>query len=71
MPFTPVAETGSVPDSWRSLAPQLTPAQVRRLAAMERHPAYTGRPGFLVLEALEYVQPGWAADYLTARATSR
>ncbi|BBX53437.1 hypothetical protein GCM10009645_40100 [Mycolicibacterium poriferae] len=49
---------------WRALADRFTDEQVERLTTMERHPAYTGRPEFLLLEALEYVQPGLLGEYL-------
>lgn len=67
MPFTPSVESVDVPLGWRSLAGRLTPEQVRHLSAMERHPAYTHRPQLLLLEALEYVQPGSVGEYVAAR----
>ncbi len=70
MPLSSLAETGNVPDSWRSLSNRLTDAQIEHLAAMERHPAYFGRPRLVLLEALEYVHPGWAADYMAGRAVT-
>lgn len=68
MPFTSSVDSVDVPLGWRSLAGRLTPEQVRHLSAMERHPAYTHRPQLLLLEALEYVQPGSVGDYVAARA---
>ena len=55
---------GAMRDGWRGVADRLTDEQVERLTTMERHPAYTGRPEFLLLEALEYVQPGLLGEYL-------
>ena len=55
---------GAIRDGWRGVADRLTDEQVERLTTMERHPAYTGRPEFLLLEALEYVQPGLLGEYL-------
>jgi hypothetical protein len=71
MPFTSRLDVGDLQRGWRSLTDRLTPDQVAHLSAMERHPAYTGRPRFLLLEALEYVQPGWTADYALSMATGR
>lgn len=69
MPFTPPARLGDLHD-WRALTSRLTADQVAHLTAKERHPAYTTRPGFLILEALEFVQPGCVADYVAAGLTT-
>jgi len=69
MPMTSPLDTGDLQNGWRSLTDRLTADQVAHLSAMERHPAFTRRPRFLLLEALEYVQPGWTADYAVALAT--
>jgi hypothetical protein len=69
MPFTSPADLADIHDGWRSLTNSLTAAQVEHLAAKERHPAYTTRPGFLFLEALEFVTPGCVAEHLVAQAT--
>ncbi|GFM18567.1 uncharacterized protein PO1_contig-030-28 [Mycobacterium sp. PO1] len=55
---------GAMRGGWRALADRFTDEQVERLTTMERHPAYLGRPEFLLLEALEYVQPGFLGEYL-------
>ncbi|CAA0136099.1 Uncharacterised protein [Mycolicibacterium vanbaalenii] len=70
MAFTPPLSVGDLRNGWRSLAQHLTADQVEHLSAMERHPAYAFRPGFLLLEALELVQPGWAAEYAAALAVT-
>lgn len=67
MPFTSSVDFVDMPLGWRSLAGRLTPEQIRHLSAMERHPAYTHRPRLLLLEALEYVQPGAVGEYVATR----
>ena len=69
MPFTTPADIADIHDGWRSLTSSLTADQVEHLAAKERHPAYTNRPGFLLLEALEFVKPGCVAEHMVALAT--
>lgn len=69
MPFTSPADIADIHDGWRSLTPSLTAAQVEHLAAKERHPAYTSRPGFLFLEALEFVRPGCVAEHMVELVT--
>lgn len=69
MPFTSPADIADIQDGWRSLTHSLTADQVAHLAAKERHPAYTTRPGFLFLEALEFVRPGCVAEHMVDLAT--
>jgi hypothetical protein len=69
MPFTSPADIADLHHSWRSLTHSLTADQIDHLAAKERHPAYTTRPGFLFLEALEFVTPGCVAEHLVELAT--
>lgn len=68
MPFTPPLTAGAMRNGWRSLAQHLTPDQLEHLSAMERHPAYAYRPDFLLLEALELVEPGFVAEYVAGLA---
>lgn len=71
MPFTTLIDTADLHSGWRSLADSLSADQVEHLAAKERHPAYAGRPGFLLLEALEFIKPGCVGDHLIEAATTR
>jgi hypothetical protein len=70
MSSTTTVDLDALRDGWRSLSDRLTSTQVARLTALERHPAYTGRHRLLLLEALEYIQPGWTAEYVAGRAAS-
>ena len=69
MPFTSPADLAGIHDGWRSLTHSLTADQISHLAAKERHPAYTTRPAFLLLEALEFVTPGCVAEHMAELAT--
>ncbi|CAN5471022.1 hypothetical protein BH10ACT9_BH10ACT9_40740 [soil metagenome] len=66
MPFSTLIDSADLHSGWRSLTDSLTDEQVRHLTAKERHPAYASRPGFLLLEALDFVKPGCVGDYMVA-----
>ena len=53
----------AAPNGWRAFAHRLTAAQVEYLTAMERHPAYIGRPEHLLIKAVGYAERGCAAEF--------